>query len=690
MKWEKIFRVKKIAQMLNSLIAIRVKLIASFFVPIAFIIFLGAISYGKAAEGIRSSFESSTKQAINMTNEYIQFGTDSIENLSIQYMNDDNMSNYMKGIYSKDPLKSGTVFRELTNAAMAKEVTDDFITGITVISGDVAPITTVNHLNQDTYNGFMDTDLASKLKSVQDGLWVGENSFLDEKFGVQSSDYSIRLIRAYTKSDGFIIIDMDYKKVQEILNSMKFEKTGVLGFVTSDGKEIISGSQNDINKKVFSKQKFYQKAKSSDKMNGANYVTYGGKDSLFIYSKTGSTGAMLCAIIPKSTIVGQANSIKQITFFIVIISCIVAILIAMFISGGIDKTIKEIIHKLKMAAEGDLTVNFTMKRRDEFGVLTTEINDTFANMKKLIRQVNGMSDEVSDASDGVAKTSEIFLKSTRNITNAMNEIEQGVQQQAKDAQECLEQMDYLSDKIAMMSENTVEIGKIADVTKKNIINGTAVTGELTEQNQSTIEITMAIINRVEDLAEKTLSVGSIVNVINDISNQTNLLSLNASIEAARAGYAGRGFAVVADEVRKLAEQSSQSVHDIKEIIDNIQDNTKELVKSAHRAENVLSKQDAAVKNTTDSYRGMYESVNDLMLHLNAMIEHVQSVESARLSTLGSIENISAVLEEIAASTNDVNQNSNDQLQLVENLNQSAGNLNGHLEQLVEAVHQFVI
>jgi methyl-accepting chemotaxis protein len=272
----------------------------------------------------------------------------------------------------------------------------------------------------------------------------------------------------------------------------------------------------------------------------------------------------------------------------------------------------------------------------------------------------------------------------------MNEIEQGVMQQANDAEECLVQMDNLSRKIEQMSNSTDGISKIAEGTKKQIQRGTVVTGELTNQTKATIIITTEIVKGIEDLAIKSMSINSIVNVISEISNQTDLLSLNASIEAARAGEVGKGFAVVAGEIRKLADQTKQSVNDIQNIIGAIQGNTKELVKSAKNAESVMVLQDTAVKNTTDSYLGINDSVDNLMIYLKHIIENVVNIEEARVSTLGAIENISAVLEEIAASANNVNQISNSQLQSVETLNHSAGELNQNSEQLVQAVQKFTV
>jgi len=670
--------------------SIRMKLIVAFSVPIFLIMFLGTVSYMRASDGISNSYENSTSQAINMTGEYLSLGTNSILDVSTQYINDNNMKKYFTGMLKNDVLEYKNTKNTLNNAVLAKETTDDFISDISIFSDNVFSITTTNTQNENISSGYYETETGKLIKNNLKVVWLGKDTFLDEKLGTDSNSYALRLVRSLPGSDGLIVIDMDIKSVLDILQRMEFDKAVTIGMVTPDGKEIISGSQSADNSIIFADKDFYKDAAISEKQNGSFYVDYNGEQNLFLYTKLSDTGAIICAMVPKSTILGQTNSIKSLTFVIVLISCAIAVVIGLYISSGIDKTIKSIIAKLKKAANGDLTVDFSTKRKDEFRILMDEINHTFANMKDLISRVKLLSSDVSNASLKVADTSEVFLKTTDDISLAMDEIEKGVMQQAKDAEECLHQMDNLSNKLITMNGSTEMISRIADDTKKSISEGTIVTKDLNNQTILTIEITTDIVKGIEELSEKSKSIGSIINVINEISNQTNLLSLNASIEAARAGVLGNGFAVVATEIRNLAEQTSRQVNDIKKIVENIQNETKVVVITAKKAEEAMVLQDKAVKNTMASYHNINQSVDNLMLHLKNIVDNVENIEDARVSTLGAIENISAVLEEIAASTNNVHQTSSDQLNSVEFLNQSAGYLKDNSEHLVQAVHNFIV
>lgn len=677
---------------INHQVSIRIKLILSFLIPIAFIILLGIVTYEKAAEGIRSNYEHATRQTIKMTSEYLQLGSGSIEDLSTQYINDDNIKKYFLGLFNSDVMESKIQTKAIENSIEAKVKTDNFIDHISILSDRVKSITTNTAITEnDILKEFFNTEVGKYINDNPSKIvWVGSCDYLDDNLGVGPDEYSIRLIRRFIGADALLVIDMKSSTVLDILKNVELDRTGIIGMVTSDGKEITSGKKADSTKTIFADKEFYQKAVASDETDGGYYVKYQGKSHLFIYSKLGDSGEMICAMVPRSTILSQADSIRQVTLIIVISTCMIAIVIALFISNGIDKTIKNIINKLKKAARGDLTVDFKTKRKDEFGILINEINNTFANMKELITQVKDLSKDVSDASINVTQTSDVFLKTSEEISTAMKEIEQGVMQQAKDAEECLLQMDHLSKKIVQMGEHTSEMGNIAESTKKNIEDGTTVTKELTDQTITTIEITTDIIKGIEELDEKSKAINEIIHVINEVSNQTNLLALNATIEAARAGEAGKSFAVVANEIKKLADQTRSSVKDIKNIVDKIQKDTKDVVNTAKKAESVMVMQDKAVKNTSNSYRKINESVDQLTLQLKDIIENAYSIEEARVSTLGAIENISSVLEEVAASTNSVNETSDDQLQSVEQLNKSANNLNHNADKLVGAVYKFTV
>jgi methyl-accepting chemotaxis protein len=669
---------------------LRFKLILGFLIPIAFIILLGVVSFRMASTGIVNKYKDTATQVIGMTGEYIGFGIDAIESTSLEYINDKNITKFISGYYKGGRGEEITARKTIQNDLMVKATVDDFILNIHIVSDNDTSLTSKSGLiiESDIYQKFIDTDTGKKVKEDKSKpKWFGSDAFLDEKLNTNDTDYAMRMIQRYPNNKAFVVIDVKSDKIKKILENNNLDESGILAFTTKDGKEIAYNNKDEV---FFGEQTFYLKAVEGDETQGSEYVNIKNETYLFMYSKIGETGAMICALMPKDIITSQADNIKRVTIIIVIVACIIAVFIGGLISTGIDKTITGIISKLKKAAQGDLTVEFHTNRHDEFKVLVEEIQNTTSNMKNLIGQVNLLSKVVSDSSLGVNDTSALFLKSTEDISYAIREIEQGIMQQAKDAEECLMQMDNLSKKIEMVSDNTKEISHITDNAKQSIAEGTCRTQELNQQTRSTIIITTDIVKAIETLAQKSKSITQITNAINEIANQTNLLSLNASIEAARAGEYGKGFAVVADEIRNLAEQSQNSVKEIQKIINSIQSDTKIAVEAAKKAESALGLQESAVNNTIESYDHINETVGELMVHLGYISENVESMEGSRASTLGAIENISAVLEEVAASAGTVNQNASEQINSVGALNQSAGVLSKNAEELSQAIQKFIV
>lgn len=675
--------------------SLRFRLIASFFIPIACIIILGIASFQKASTGIKDNYKVSTADSINMAAEYMRFGFQNVLGASNQYASDNALTQYLSG--SGDIMELSNTRSSYSKAISSRKTTDEFIGNIYIISDTALSLST----SQITFNGFYaglsETEIGKYLKeNPMKTVWDGQDEYLDNKLMTKPSDYTMRIIRGFGRLDAVLIMDIRAETVNRILEDLTIDKSGMLGVITPDGKELLAktpgedAANRQESSAVFTSETFYQEAMTSAERNGTKEINYKGASYLFLYSKIGDTGAMICVLMPKAVIDSQADSIKQLTFIIVVIACVLAFLTALLLSQGIDRTIKGINSRLKLAAKGDFTVTFPSKRKDEFHLLTEEIQETFHHVNSLIKQVKASSSEVMLSSTDLSRTSEQFLSSAENISNAMNEIEQGINQQAKNAEECLNQMDSLSQRIELVSDSTKEIGQIADNTKNRIMEGTSTTDELNQQTSSTIAITTDIIHKIEKLALKSSSINNIINVINDIANQTNLLSLNASIEAARAGEYGKGFAVVASEIRTLAEMSKSSVNDIKKIISSIQEDTAGVVEIAEKAENVLMLQESAVKNTTESYRDIHESVEKLVVFLTHITENIENINEARTSTLEAVESISAVLEEIAASSNNVNQVSTDQLTSVGFLNESVTKLSTNAEHLVMAVQRFTI
>ncbi len=686
--------VKKTANWRTGIV---VSLILSFMIPVVFVIIVGAISYQKASTAIINNYKSSSLQAMDMTGEYMSFGFESVEGTALEFIMD---SNYQKcfGGRIKDKFEQNTIVNNMKTTMIAKGVSETFIQNIMVISDGVGTVTTFKRTQDDgLYNEFINTEAGSPLKAkTGTPFWVGSDKTIDDKLGIEAKDYAIRCIRSFQNANAAIIVDVKTATLNEIMGRLDFGKDSVVGFVTSDGRELLlteKEKEKDSTKKlenVFAKEEFYKTALQSKEDSSSADVEWNGQNYLLLTTKVGKSGAMICALIPESTILKQVSGIKQITIILVMLACIIAVIVGARMAAGIQRVIHYIIVELKKVSGGNLTVQLKVKRRDEFLTLSNGINDMINNMRGLIENVKAQSSSVTGSSIQVRDSSEVFSKATREITEAINEIQQGVNQQAGDAESCLIQMDDLSKKIEVVNGKTNEISGIANDTKESIMQGMDTMHVLNEKAQSTSEITARIITNIEKLEQKSMSISKIIGTINGIAEETNLLSLNASIEAARAGEFGRGFSVVADEIRKLADQSVSAVHEIEGLIQEIQTQTKDVVKIANEAENVVSDQETAVNNTEKSFNDMNHHVERLVNNVGMILENVHNIETAKVQTLMAIENISAVSQQTAAASMSVNETTNHQLDAVNTLDRLSKELDENAQTLENVIHQFIV
>jgi methyl-accepting chemotaxis protein len=330
----------------------KLKLTASYVVPIMFIILIGIISFFKASEVIESRYEKTTEASINMAAQCMKVGFESIQASAAIYTND---SLFQKYSLSYDDRAKAWQYRDdiASDLASRREV-DELIKNMYLINEKVEAISTGEGIDDGLYNSFMETDLGKILdKKKTENVWDGEDEFLDKELKTTADNYSMRLIKNVINVNGILIIDVKADFVKNILSDLKFDKDGFLGLVTPDGKEMIDYSlkQEDPDfdvkalksEKIFVDQAFYKEAMDGEEVSGSKYVDYKGSTYLFMYSKISDTGAVLCALLPKATISSQADSIKNVTMMIVVIACMITILIAAMLSPKIDRTSKNII-----------------------------------------------------------------------------------------------------------------------------------------------------------------------------------------------------------------------------------------------------------------------------------------------------------------------------------------------------------
>jgi methyl-accepting chemotaxis protein len=290
------------------------------------------------------------------------------------------------------------------------------------------------------------------------------------------------------------------------------------------------------------------------------------------------------------------------------------------------------------------------KRQDEFGVMaraTVHLQKTLANV---IAEIKGQSEILYSSSNSMLKHAEDMNETTAQVDRSVCEIAEGASSQAGETQSA--------------SENVITIGNMIEETNNEVNNLSNTASSMKASHQTALNIlqelgrtneqTKSSIAEIEAQTKTTnLSAGKIreaTSFITAIAEETNLLSLNASIEAARAGEAGRGFAVVASQIQKLAEQSNDSAKQIENIVDELIRDSDRAVQTMDSVKDIIQRQSEDVDRTKAAFGEVSDGIDDSIGGINSIADKVAQMDTARVSVVDTVSNLSAIAEENAAST----------------------------------------
>ena len=671
------------------LFSIRNKIIACFVIPVIFMIIIGLSAYSKAEDGMSDSFLDATSQTVQMASEYIEMVCEFINSEGINFAADSNLQQYYMGLVT-DSVEKLNIQMNTKNEMVSGLVANDFIYATHIIPK--SKFDCLSTKAAKTMKGMLDDYLeALNVERKDIPKWIDNHEFMDEAASTKLDEYI--LVNHTLSQNGLylVVIDMKSSAIKSFLSGLSLGEGSIVGFVTEGGREIICTEETVPQEgTVFYDSAFFDDVRNNVSKQGAEQVKYNGKDYYFVYSKSNLTYATVCALIPVKTVISQAQEIKTLTVLLVIIAVAIALVIGLGTVAGIQGNMKRISRKLEEVSKGDLTVSVNAKGHDEFRYLAGSATHMVSNTKNLVNKVNNATDELAVSAGRVAEASGVIDEYSRNITDAIGEINHGMERQSRHAQECVDKTDILSNEIKQINSMVGQVEKLVDDTESMIARGIEIVKLLGNRAQETTEITEQVGNSIEVLRRESEVINTFVATISDISEQTNLLSLNASIEAARAGESGRGFAVVAEEIRKLADDSAKAAGEIGHNVENITSQTQNSVESAKQAQEMVALQSEAVEQVIDVFKTMQDSMKQLVVGLKDIVEGIERADADRSDAVKAVKNISDIIEETTGSAEAVSDVAGKLLKNVEVLNATAGELGENMDGLKSEISVFKV
>ncbi|MGC2061489.1 MAG: methyl-accepting chemotaxis protein [Thermodesulfovibrionales bacterium] len=352
------------------------------------------------------------------------------------------------------------------------------------------------------------------------------------------------------------------------------------------------------------------------------------------------------------------NTAMVIFFAVLIVSLGISIPVTLVITRLISAPIKEVIHVTGRIAEGDLTQSIIAASTDEIGVLASTTASMAGKLKAVIT-------ETKSASENLASASQELSASSGHMARGMGEQSQRAAQIANSSEE-------MSQTVIDVARHSSAMAGSADETARIAREGEMIVNKSVEEVKAIAETVNESSRLISSLGERSQQIGDIINVIKDIADQTNLLALNAAIEAARAGEQGRGFAVVADEVRKLAERTTKATAEIGGMIKAIQDEVQSTVRNMQNGTKRVETGVELVNSAGTALQSIVKSVEGLREMVQQIAAATEEMSTVSEQISGDIESIANVSRDTSTSSEHISSSAADLAKLSANLQTLVG------------------
>lgn len=370
----------------------------------------------------------------------------------------------------------------------------------------------------------------------------------------------------------------------------------------------------------------------------------------------------------------------------IIISAVLGIITIILVSRTISRRLNQIVRVADEISKGNLDVELEQTSdRDEITDLSIAIDTMKNQLQTMIQEIITVSSSVNNRSGELTIASSEVKAASQQVASTMEELSAGAEEQAHSSSTLAGMMDAYAIKV----DRATNSGTVIKKASNDVLNLTNQGNELMQQSQAQMKTINVIMNssveKVQGLNDRTKKITSLVKVIQEIASQTNLLALNAAIEAARAGEHGRGFAVVADEVRKLAEQVTLSVGDITDIVNGIQVESNEVVSSLKDGYDQVEKGTEQINITGETFNRIYHAVNGMTTHVLEISTSLDDIASQTIKMNKSIESIASVSQQSAAGIEETSASvlqTNESMEGIADHIQSLSELADHLNAMV--------
>ena len=437
-----------------------------------------------------------------------------------------------------------------------------------------------------------------------------------------------------------IAIDVPIAHIQVIVNSFISMDDAQAVLIDRSTMSILSQSEDSLSGSLSDDSGFL--GTIGEKIDEQDYDSISLDNNIVEFREISGTNWVLVSYVPEASIFAELVSLRTTMAIVAVVILIILLVLMERMVNYMIKPIKSLTDSIVMMASGDFTVDIKTKGNDEITVMGQSMKDFAASMRKMINDIvnasetlQGQAESSSTVSGGLYEASLTQSKTIDNLNETVDQLSASVQEIAENATSLAMVVSETKDSSMEAEQKMNETVTVAESGKSDMEK----VGEAMNVIQSSIN---SLQESIDEVGTASSEINNIVSMIGEIADETNLLALNASIEAARAGDAGRGFAVVASEIGGLADDSNKSVQKIQGLIDQVTSLVAETVEKAKQSVDEISSSSELVNQAVNTFDTIYDNIINANHVVNNMASSMSQVESVAT-------NVAAITEEQADS-----------------------------------------
>ncbi|MFC4618296.1 methyl-accepting chemotaxis protein [Camelliibacillus cellulosilyticus] len=535
----------------------------------------------------------------------------------------------------------------------------------------------------------------TSLKSIKESIGYNDRSGLRQS--ISDSEKTLQSVLAKTKDSTIIIqglnVNLMEKAYMETPNEINYSHfTSELDALDNKTNGHLNGDiQESYSSTVLKLKSIMDTLNNSNKLADSILDDF-NKNAASV--KKDVDGAVQKLNDKKDQIYASQSTTDAVLIIIMIVLTIVVIGVLAVLGVWLIKSITRSIDNLKNGAgvlgEGRLNYRVPIIGNDEMAELSVSFNQMAENMEQTILQVTAAADKLSSSSQNLAAVAQETTAQAIEMNEAVQQVAIGAQNQAEHLEESMDLLSNVSKAVEASTTHSEAIFLQSQNAQEANRRGVEVVRVLEKGSDQFLQIAKHLISDIQEVADQSEKITSILKIIQDISSNTDLLALNAAIESARAGEAGRGFAVVSHEIRKLAERSKKETANIQNVIGLIIGRLNNIAKEADKMNAYCNEQGQNVAETKTAFDEIAGHVNSINGKITSIKEAIVSVTNANVELSTKLEEISAISEETAASTEQVSASSENQTAAIESVSEAASELQEIALTLEQEVAKFDI